>query len=227
MAQPQGQNPYQTIRLGDREIVLECTGAGQPQSSRPLSDELYLCLSEGRCSIDELSLYRHIAQAYGLDICYARVGQTTYVYAPSAMRLYAVESHARYGVARCRPSDRRSGRAVCGSLEVRDVELAYSFTSLPNSDVKESPFIVAPDLAYPAIMSRIGRYMPRLSPDAARPYAYAVMPPNLEDLDAAVQYLKSVYSEAAKGGCADGDLPVRNVPRCNSIDAPVIDEVEA
>jgi hypothetical protein len=224
MAQsPQGQNRIQ-IRLGDREIVLECTGAGQPQSNRPLSDELYLCLSEGRCSIDELSLYRHIAQAYGVDICYARVGQATYVYVPSAMRLYAVESHARYGAARCRSSDRRS--AACGSLEVRDVELAYSFTSLPNSDVKESPFIVAPDLAYPAIMSRIGRYMPRLSPDAARPYAYAVMPPDLEDLDAVIQHLKAIYGNI-KDGCADGDLPVRNVPRCNSIDAPVIDEVEA
>jgi hypothetical protein len=219
---------YQTqIRLNDdAELVLTCTSAGQPSSNRTLSDELYLCLTEGRCSMDEQSLYRHIAQAYGADICYARRGRATYIYSPSAMRLYVVESHARYGVARCRTiPDQRS--IVCGSPEMRDVELAYTYASLPGSDVKESPFIVSADLAYPAIMSRIGRYMPRLSPDAARPYAYAAMPPDLSDLDAAIQRLKSVYGEISKSGCADEDLPVRNVPRCNSVDAPVIDEVEA
>jgi len=220
--------PYRTqIRLNDgTELELACTGAGQPSSNRTLSDELYLCLTEGACSMDEQSLYLHIAQAYGADICYARRGQTAYIYNPSAMRLYVVESHARYGVARCR-SDQRS--AVCGSPEMRDVELAYSYASLPGSDVKESPFIVAPDLAYPAIMSRIGRYMPRLSPDASRPHAYMAMPRDLGELDAAVQRLKSIYGEISRSGCADEDLPlfVRNVPRCNSIDAPVIDEVEA
>jgi len=214
------------IGLNDgAELELACTGAGQPSSNRTLSDELYLCLTEGRCSMDEQSLYLHIARAYGIDICYARRGQATYIYNPSAMRLYVVESHARYGVSRCRTMpDQRS--IVCGSPEMRDVELAYSHAALPNSDVKESPFIVSADLAYPAIMSRIGRYMPRLSPDAARPYAYMAMPADLGELDAAVQRLKSVYSRV-KGGCADEDLPVRNVPRCNTVDAPVIDEAEA
>jgi len=220
---------YQTqITVGGRNVTFECTGTSQPSSNRPLSDELYLCLTEGRCTMDEPSLYRHIAQVYGADICYARDGQTTYIYNPAAMRLYVIDSHARYGVTRCRsPEGRRSGQVTCGNLEMRDVELAYSYVSLPNSDIKDSPFILAPDLVYPAIMSRIGRYMPRLSPDAARPYAYMVMPPNLSDLDAAVQRLKSIYGAISKDGCTDEDLPVRNVPRCNSVDAPVIDEVEA
>ena len=220
------QNQTQTVTFGNRNITFECTGAGQPSSNRPLSDELYLCLFEGRCTMDELSLYRHISQVYGVNICYARDGQTTYIYIPPS-RLYVVDSHTRYGVARCRSQeDRRNSQVTCGNLEMRDIELAYSYVSLPNSDIKDSPFILAPDLVYPAIMVRIGRYMPRLSPDATRPYAYMVMPPNLNDLDAAVQRLKSIYGEISKDGCTDEDLPVRNVPRCGNIDAPVIDEVE-